>query len=64
MGSYRRGTRSHVERHRAGCIRKASPTEVANHGRGHSKNLSREPMVVHYYEPTLEDLLFLTLLCM
>jgi hypothetical protein len=64
MGSYRRGARSHVERHRPGCMRRASPDEIDNHGRWRSKNRSREPMPVHYYEPTLEDLLFLTLLCM
>jgi hypothetical protein len=64
MGMYRRGGNSHVQRHRPGCVRKATPDEITNHGRWRSKNRGGEPMPVHYHEPTLEDLLFVTLLCM
>jgi hypothetical protein len=64
MGCYRRGANSHVQRHRPGCVRKADPGEVINHGRWRSKNRGSEPMPVHYHEPTLEDLLYITLLCM
>jgi hypothetical protein len=64
MGMYRRGANSHVQRQRPGCIRKATPGEVANHGRWRSKNRGGKPMPVHYHEPTLEDLIYITLLCM
>jgi hypothetical protein len=59
------GGASYVKRHRPGCIRKATADEVANHGRGwRSRNRGREPMPTHYDKPTLEDLLYITLLCM
>jgi hypothetical protein len=64
MGLYRRGGNSHVQRHRPGCVRKAAADEVINHGRWRSKNRGVEPMPVHYHEPSLEDLLYITLLCM
>jgi hypothetical protein len=64
MGLYRRGGNSFVQRHRTGCVRKADPDEVINHGRWRSKNRGSEPMPVHYHEPTLEDLIYITLLCM
>jgi hypothetical protein len=64
MGSWRRGGNSHVQRQREFCIRKASETEISNHGRWRSRNRGREPMPVHYDEPTNEDLIYLTLLCM
>jgi hypothetical protein len=35
-----------------------------NHGRWRSRNLGGDTMLVHYDEPTLEDLLYVTLLCM
>jgi hypothetical protein len=64
MGSYRRGANSHVQRCRALCVRRATPEEIANHGRWRSRNRGREPMPVHYDEPSSEDLLYITLLCM
>jgi hypothetical protein len=64
MGMYRRGARSHVQRQRARCIRRATEDEIANHGRWRSRNLGGESMLVHYDSPPLEDLLYLTLLCM
>jgi hypothetical protein len=64
MSCYRRGANSHVQRQRARCVRKATPDEVANHGRWRSRNIGCEPMPVHYNEPTLEDMIYLTLLCM
>jgi hypothetical protein len=61
---YHRGANIYVQRQRLGCIRRATANKIANHGRWRSKNRGGEPMPVHYYEPTLEDLLFITLLCM
>jgi hypothetical protein len=64
MGTYRRGGTSFVKRHRTNCVRKATPDEVTNHGRWRSRNRGSEPMPTHYDEPILEDLLYITLLCM
>jgi hypothetical protein len=64
MGTYRRGGNSFVKRHRPGCIRKATSDEITNHGRWRSRNRGADPMPTHYDEPILEDLLYLTLLCM
>jgi hypothetical protein len=64
MGSYRCGTNSHVRRCRLLCVRRATPEEIGNHGRWRSRNRGREPMPVHYDEPSSEDLLYITLLCM
>jgi hypothetical protein len=63
MGTYRQGALSFVKRHRPGCVRKATPDEVTNHGRWRSRNRGNEPMPTHYDQPILEDLLYLTLLC-
>jgi hypothetical protein len=53
-----------VQRCQPLCIRRATPTEIANHGRWRSRNRGSEPMPVHYDEPTVEDLVFITLFSM
>lgn len=63
MGTYRRGGRSHVQRKRPGCIRRATPAEIYEHGRWAQKKGS-ETAIVHYNEMSVEDKLDLTLLCM
>ncbi len=59
----RRGARTHVTKHRPGCIRKATPMEIYSHGRWRVINRGAEAIDIHYVEPTLEDRLYLTLLC-
>ena len=63
MHSYRRGAETFPTRHRPGCKRKATITERINHGRWRIKNTGREDMPTHYSEPSIEDRIFLTLLC-
>jgi hypothetical protein len=63
MSSYRRGGRSHVSRVRVGCIRKATPMEVSEHGRWrHSRSSMDMPTL--YLEWTSVDRINVTLLCM
>ena len=50
-------------RRRPGCVRKATPEEIYIHGRWKLKNSGREIIDLHYLEPTLEDKVYLTLLC-
>lgn len=64
MGSYHRGGRSHVARERPSCIRAVTPQEIVKHGRWRTRNQRSTNMALHYHEPTLEDRLFITLLCM
>lgn len=64
MGSFRRGARTHVSRHRPGCLRAASAEEILEHGRWRTRNVSAPSVSRHYNEPSLEDRLYLTLLCM
>jgi hypothetical protein len=64
MGTYRRGGTSFIKRHHTGCVRKATPDEVTNHGQWRSRNRGSEPMPTHYDEPILEDLIYITLFCM
>ena len=63
MHSYRRGADTHCSRLREGCIRKAFEDEKVDHGRWRIKNTGRENMPTHYREPSIEDRLYLTLLC-
>ena len=63
MHSYRRGADTHCSRLREGCIRKAHHDEKIDHGRWRIKNTGRENMPTHYREPSIEDRLYLTLLC-
>ncbi len=59
----RRGGRTHVTKQRPGCLRKAERLEVYSHARWRVINRGHEAVDVHYVEPTLEDRLYLTLLC-
>lgn len=59
----RRGGRTHVTKKRPGCARKADRLEVYSHARWRIINRGKEAVDVHYVEPTLEDRLYLTLLC-
>ena len=63
MHSYRRGAETFPTRKRVGCKRKATLTERINHGRWRIKNTGREDMPTHYSEPSIEDRIYLTLLC-
>jgi hypothetical protein len=54
MHSYRRGARSHVAVKRTGCIRKARPKEVEEHGRWRRKR-NNLPMVILYLASSLRD---------
>ena len=63
MHSYRRGAETFPTRKRPGCKRKATITERINHGRWRIKNTGRENMPTHYSEPSIEDRIYLTLLC-
>ena len=63
MHSYRRGAETFPTRKRSGCKRKATITERINHGRWRIKNTGSEDMPTHYSEPSIEDRIFLTLLC-
>ena len=64
LHSYRRGGRTHVSKKRAGCIRKATTLEVSDHGRWRRRYETQSDMPTHYQETTLEDRLYITLLCM
>jgi hypothetical protein len=61
---YRRGGRSQVTMRRAGCVPAASKAETAEHGRWRTQNMGYEAMSEHYNESTLEDRIYITLLCM
>jgi hypothetical protein len=61
---YRRGGRSQVTTRRAGCVRAASKAEIAELGRWRTQNRGYESMVEHYNKITLEDRIYITLLCM
>ena len=63
MHSYRRGSDTHCSRKREGCIRKAHRDEPINHGRWRVRNQGSESMPLHYREPSIEDRVYLTLMC-
>ena len=63
MHSYRRGAKTFPTRKREGCHRAATRLELVNHGRWRIKNTGREDMPLHYTEPSVEDRVYLTLLC-
>ena len=63
MHSYRRGAKTHCTKKRDGCIRKARDCEDIEHGRWRIKNQGKEDMSTHYKEPSIEDRVYLTLLC-
>lgn len=62
--TYRRGGRTHVSRHRPMCRRAARKAEVDEHGRWRSKGKVSADMATHYREWTVEDRIYITLLCM
>ena len=64
LHSFRRGGRTHVSKKRPGCIRKATPLEVTDHGRWRRRFETNTDMSLHYQESTFEDRLCITLLCM
>jgi len=63
MNMYRRGANSHVTKRRGGKKRRATEVEVYEHGRWRQKRQS-EDMPTRYREFTLEDRVYITLLCM
>ena len=63
MHSYRHGSQSHCKRKRDGCTRAAHPHEKIEHGRWRVKNQGGEIMPVHYTQATIEDRIYITLLC-
>ena len=62
--TYRRGGRTHVSKKRPGCVRAATATETAEHGRWRVKFSGGEDMPTHYRESTIEDRAYITLMCM
>jgi hypothetical protein len=48
---------------RAGCVQAASTAEIAEHGRWGTQNRGYEAMLEHYNESTLEEGIYITLLC-
>jgi len=64
MHSYRNGGRTSVNRRREGCVRAAHPNEVEEHGRWKLRHSGKERLSLHYSQPTDEDRLYITLLCM
>lgn len=60
--SLRRGGNTHATRKRENCARKATDSERVLHGRWRTKNLGKEPMPLHYVEPSYEDRIWITLL--
>ena len=63
MHSYRRGSETHCSRKREGCVRAALAGEATSHARWRVKNKGAEDMPTHYREPSVEDRIYLTLLC-
>jgi hypothetical protein len=63
MHMYRRGATSHVARHRDGCVRKATRDEINEHARWRCRNTGSETVSLHYQEMSIEDRLYITLLC-
>ena len=63
LHSYRRGAKTFPTRKRDGCRRAATRSELINHGRWRVQNTGREDMPTHYTEPSIEDRIYLTLLC-
>jgi hypothetical protein len=64
LGMYRRGVWSQVTMIRAGCVWAASKAENAEHGRWRTHNRGYEAMSEQCNESTLEDRIYITLLCM
>ena len=64
LHSWRRGGRTHVSRKRQGCVRAATEQEIRDHGRWRSRGKVGPDMVTHYREPSYEDRIYITLLCM
>jgi hypothetical protein len=64
FGMYRRGGCSQVTMRRACCVWAASKAEIAEHGWWRTQNRGYESMSEHYSESTLEDRIYITLLCM
>jgi len=63
LHSYRRGAQSNTIQPRQGCIRKALSHEVNDHGRWRVRSTGKEDMPTHYRTPSVEDRVYLTLLC-
>ena len=63
LHSYRRGAQGNTVRKREGCQRRALPHEPNDHARWRVRNTGREDMPTHYREPSVEDRVYLTLLC-
>ena len=61
--SWRDGAETHVTRHRPGCLRKATKTEVYGHGRWRLAR-SSEPIDDQYTQSHVLDQLAITLYCM
>jgi hypothetical protein len=62
FGMYIRGGRSQVAMRRAGCVRAASKSENAEHGRWRTQNRGYEAVSEQFKESTLEDRISITLI--
>lgn len=63
MHMYRRGATSHVKQHRPMCLRAATSEETNEHARWRCRNTGSETVSDHYLEMSVEDRLYITLLC-
>lgn len=61
--TYRISGNTHSLRKRDGCNRRASPIERTNHGRWRIKYRGIESMPMHYQQPSVSDLIQITLNC-
>jgi hypothetical protein len=64
FGMYRQGGCPQVTMRRAGCVWEVSKVEIAEHGQWSTQNRGYESMSEHYNEITLEDRIYIILLCM
>jgi hypothetical protein len=63
MHMYRRGAATHVKRKRPECVREATNDESNEHARWRCRNTGSESVGLHYQEMSVEDRLYITLLC-
>lgn len=61
--TYRISGNTHCKRKRPGCVRAATLSEVNLHGRWRVKYQGKEDMASHYHAPSVEDMIWITLLC-
>jgi hypothetical protein len=63
FGMYKGGGSSQVTMRIAGCVRASSKAEIAEHERWRTQNRGYEAIPEHYNDSTLEERIYITLLC-